>query len=196
MSVSLYYPVHLLIIDHPPGRNTGYKSFDPSQPCRKCWDKYSKSYSGPIIYAPWNDGPSNRQKPLFDLRSSAANPSLSLTRSLSSIVNQARNDLSSSSGASAARLHPPSPVYPSRPFPTPPPLPPRAQSSCITSPLNRSASSTWSPGGRPPSVVFRPGDPRIGGNLCWNCLGSGKTFGFLLLTNNTCDLCGGIGRLL
>ncbi|KAF9646514.1 hypothetical protein BDM02DRAFT_3188791 [Thelephora ganbajun] len=35
--------------------NTGYKSSDPSHPCRKCWEKYSKPYSGPIIYSSWND---------------------------------------------------------------------------------------------------------------------------------------------
>ena len=180
---------------HPPGRNTGYKAFDPSHPCRKCWDKYSKPYSGPIVYSSWNDGPSNRQRPLLNLRSAATNPSLSFSRSLSSIVNQARNDLSSSSSNPVRRSHPP-PSSPSRRFPIPPPLPPRPRSDFITAPVNRSTSSTFPRNGPPSSPVLRPGDPRIGGNLCWNCLGSGRTFGLLLLTNNTCNLCGGIGRVL
>ena len=188
-----FLSIHLL-----PGRNTGYKSFDPSHPCRKCWDKHSKSYSGPIIYASWNDGPSNRQRPLSNLRSTATNPSLSFTRSLSSIVNQARDDLSSSSANPARRSHPSpsSPVHPSRRFPVPPPLPARPRSESITTQVNRNTSSNWPRSPAPPPVSLRPGDPRIGGNLCWNCLGSGRTFGFLLLTNNTCDLCGGVGRLL
>ena len=189
MSVCLPAPVFPAPIDRLQGHNTGYKAFDPSHPCRKCWDKYSKPYSGPIIYASWNDGPSNRQRPLLNLRSAATNQSLSFSRSLSSIVNQVRNDLSSPAGSSAGRP-PSSPVYPSRRFPAPPPLPPRPRSDYFA-PAIRSTSAR-----PPPPAALQPGDPRIGGNLCCNCLGSGRTFGFLLLTNNTCDLCGGIGRLL
>ncbi|KAG8949449.1 hypothetical protein FRC04_008548 [Tulasnella sp. 424] len=39
---------------YPPGyfchkcNNTGYKSFDPSNPCSKCWSKYARDYSGPL----------------------------------------------------------------------------------------------------------------------------------------------------
>ena len=179
-------------VDRMPGRNTGYKSFDPSHPCRKCWDKYSKPYSGPIVYTSWNEGPSNRQRPLLNIRPSAANPSLSFSRSLSSIVNQARNDLYSFPGNSPRHSHPPPPP-PS--FPVPRPFPSRPQSGFITTSANRSPSPAWSRNGPSPPAVLRPGDPGIGGTPCWNCLGSGRTFGFLLLTNNTCDLCGGIGRL-
>ncbi|THH28365.1 hypothetical protein EUX98_g5816 [Antrodiella citrinella] len=34
--------------------NTGYKHFDPLNPCKKCWPKYSKEYSGAITYTPWS----------------------------------------------------------------------------------------------------------------------------------------------
>lgn len=182
-------------VDDMPGHNTGYKSFDPSHPCRRCWEKYSKPYSGPIVYSSWNDGPSNRQRPLSYLRSSATSPSLSPSRSLSSIANQVRNDLSSVPSNSDRRSHPPSSpaAYPPPRFPVPPPLPARPQSDYT---MNRSTSSAWTRNGPSSPPVLRPGDPRIGGNLCWNCHGSGRTFGFLLLTNNTCDLCGGVGRLL
>jgi len=178
---------------HVPGHNTGYKSFDPSNPCRKCWDKYSKPYSGPILYSSWNVGPSNRQRPLLNLRSSSTNPSLSLSRSVSSIVNRARDDLSSFSDR---RYLPPlsSPVYPPPRSPPPPPPPPRPD--YIPMSTSRSAPFNW-PRNPPQSPnIYRPGDPRIGGKPCWNCYGSGRTFGFLLLANNTCDVCGGIGRLL
>lgn len=33
------------------GQNTGYKQFDPSHPCRKCWERYGKSWSSPLAYA-------------------------------------------------------------------------------------------------------------------------------------------------
>ena len=185
------------LADYRLGNNTGYKSFDPSHPCRKCWERYSKPYSGPIIYASWNDGPSNRQRPLSNFRSSATNPSLS--RSISSIIDRARSDLYSFPDSSVRRSLPPpsSPVYPPRsPLPTTLPPRPRPQSDYVTTAMSRSISSTWPRNSPPSPPVLQPGDPRIGGNMCWNCNGSGRTFGFLLLTNNTCGLCNGIGRLL
>jgi len=181
--------------DRTPGHNTGYKSFDPSNPCRKCWDKYSKSYSGPIVYASWNGGPSNRQRPLLTPRSPATGSSPS--RSLSSILNQARNDISSIHGNPPGRSStPPSPaVFPPRPPLVPPPLPSRPQSDYFATSINRSSPSILRRNGPSSSLVVQPGDPRIGGNLCWNCLGSGRTLGFLLLSDRTCGVCGGIGRL-
>lgn len=60
--------------------NTGYKFNDPQHPCRKCWEKYSKPYSGALTYAPSSDasGPSSPsgagrytfQKPLPQIGSS------------------------------------------------------------------------------------------------------------------------------
>ena len=190
--------------DYTAGHNTGYKSFDPSHPCRKCWEKYSKPYSGPIIYASWNDGPSNRQRPLLNPRSSTSTPSLA--RSISSIVNQARNDLSSIADNPARRSLPPpsssSAVYPPRrshPSPFPPPLPPRPRSdfvrASVWSTSSSTSTSTCHRSAPPPTAVLRPGDPRIGGRPCWNCSGSGRTLGFLLLSDRMCDVCAGLGRL-
>ncbi|CDO70130.1 hypothetical protein BN946_scf184783.g14 [Trametes cinnabarina] len=34
--------------------NTGYKGYDPSHPCSRCWDKYAKPYSGVLAHAPWS----------------------------------------------------------------------------------------------------------------------------------------------
>ena len=135
----------------------------------------------------------------MNLRSSATNPPPSPSRSFSSVVDQARNNISSFPGSPAGPSHPPpsSAVYPPRFPPVPPPPPSQPQPNYTAPPpMNRSASSTWPRNGPPSPVVYRPGDPRIGGKLCWNCDGSGRTFGFLLLSDNSCDLCGGIGRLL
>ena len=33
------------------GHNTGYKSYDPSRPCKKCWSKYGKPFSGPLAFS-------------------------------------------------------------------------------------------------------------------------------------------------
>ena len=145
------------------------------------------------MYSSWSPGPSNRQRPLLNLRSSATDPSLS--RSITSIVNQVRNDLSSYPGNSARRSFSPpsSQVYPS---PVSPPLPPRPRSEYGMTPLNNRTSCTLPRNGGQPPVVVQPGDPRIGGRLCPNCFGAGRTFGFLLLNDRPCNACGGIGRLL
>lgn len=181
-----------------PGHNTGYKAYDPSNPCRKCWEKYSKPYSGPIIYTSWGPGPSNRQRPLLNLRSSPRDPSHSLSRSISSIVNQVRNDISSYPGNSARDSLSSSflQTYPTRNTSAPPPSSPRYRPGYISTSTNSRTSSTWPRNDLPPPVILQPGDPQIGGQLCWNCLGSGRTFGFLLLSERTCGVCRGTGRLL
>ena len=178
-----------------PGHNTGYKGGDPFNPCRKCWEKYSKPYSGPIVYSSWGPGPSNRQKPL---RSSGVDPSPSLSRSISSIVNQVRNDLSSYPGSLDRRSFSStsSQVYPSRNALFPPALPPRPRSEHIPTSVNNWSHSAHSRNGPPPPLVLQPGDPRLGGQLCWDCFGSGRTFGFLLLSERPCTVCRGTGRIL
>ena len=181
----------------PIGHNTGYKAYDPSNPCRKCWEKYSKPYSGPIAYSDWRSGPSNTQKPLLNLRSTTTDPSRSLNRSITSGVNQARNDLSSYPGNSARCSLPSasSQVYPYRNTSVPPSSP-RPQSNSTSTLLRTRSSSTWPRSGPSPPIVLQPGDPRIGGRLCRNCFGSGRTFGFLLLSERPCGVCCGTGRLL
>ncbi|PWN49231.1 hypothetical protein IE53DRAFT_388573 [Violaceomyces palustris] len=45
--------------------NTGYKHGDPTHPCRKCWDKYGKTFSGALQYSVGlNDSSVTLQKPL------------------------------------------------------------------------------------------------------------------------------------
>ncbi|KAG7450758.1 uncharacterized protein BT62DRAFT_928036 [Guyanagaster necrorhizus] len=48
-------------------RNTGYKQNDPSHPCRKCWAKYSKPFTGALTYtdfSPESRATGNFQRPL------------------------------------------------------------------------------------------------------------------------------------
>lgn len=45
----------------------------------------------------------------------------------------------------------------------------------------------------PPPMRVRPGDPRLGGNLCGRCRGSGVVH--FLLDEDLCPVCGGVGRL-
>ncbi|KAH8993014.1 hypothetical protein EDB92DRAFT_1796773 [Lactarius akahatsu] len=35
--------------------NTGYKNYDPSHPCRKCWDRYGKPFSSILASSPWGE---------------------------------------------------------------------------------------------------------------------------------------------
>lgn len=174
----------------------GLKGFETSHSCRKCWEKYSRPYSGPIVYTSWNDGPSNRQRPLLNLRS----PVTGLSRSGSSIVGQARNDFSSQPGNSAGHSypHPPPPPPPAfYPGQHPPPhLPPTHLPP--PPPRHPPPPMNHGPPSRGPStpLVLQPGDPRIGGKPCWNCSGTGRTLGFLLMSDRICDTCHGIGRLL
>ena len=44
------------------------------------------------------------------------------------------------------------------------------------------------------AVVYKAGDPRLGGRLCWQCEGTG-TVSFLIFDESTCEVCGGIGRV-
>lgn len=145
------------------GYNTGYKHYDPSRPCTKCWLKYSKPFTGPLAYSYSSSSTSsntqntNLQKPL--------------------------------------PLHVPGPnrrIAPS--------LPPRPGFQNYPSPpmggySNRGSSTALVSGygGPPPgAVVYSPGDPRIGGNLCWSCNGKGSVS--ILIDKIRCPVCGGCGR--
>ncbi|GJJ11688.1 hypothetical protein Clacol_005924 [Clathrus columnatus] len=60
-------------------KNVGYRNNDPSHPCMKCWNKYARSYSGALAYAPFpsaspngvsssSSSSSNFQRPLPKLQ--------------------------------------------------------------------------------------------------------------------------------
>ncbi|RPD64063.1 hypothetical protein L226DRAFT_460018 [Lentinus tigrinus ALCF2SS1-7] len=193
-------------------RNTGYRNYDPSHPCSRCWDKYAKPYAGAITCAPWtadgqasssSSGTFQRPLPVFRAPQAALHQQsaswsgpLPANAGLSRSATTSRVSQANSNGyPGASRTH----VVPIAGGVLP-----------MSSYLDRLGGvggrtvfppPSWpSPGGQsgtPPSsgnaVVYAPGDPRIGGRLCWRCGGRGKT-SFLIFDEETCSICGGVGR--
>lgn len=159
---------------------TCVKSFDPTHPCRKCWEKYSKPYTGVLVYAPRSF---QSQRPLPNLKP----PHLGQQNS------------QSQPSSSSSHLRPQSAYQPS-------PSPWEAYSGRVSStPCLGGPGAGWdyrpTPNvnftrGLPPpgSMVVKPGDPRIGGRLCWRCDGSGQV-SFLIFDVEPCPVCRGIGRI-
>ncbi|THH08551.1 hypothetical protein EW145_g2617 [Phellinidium pouzarii] len=149
------------------GLNTGYKNFDPSHPCRKCWERYAKPYGGAIMYAPRNQ---QSQRPLPSFRpphlrhqQSRSQPSLLHPPSPSS-------SLSRSQSAHRPGLCPSPNLrpggYPGRAVSNPGPgglFPPAPQLMQMPRPHVNLLRGQPPPG----STVVQPGDARIGGRLCW-----------------------------
>ncbi|KAK7686299.1 hypothetical protein QCA50_010523 [Cerrena zonata] len=208
----LVYP---LDFDCPKCHNTGFKSYDPSNPHKKCWTKFGKPFTGPITYAAWgstspSQGSTKFQRPLpsfkppqTTLRPSAklhrpsaslgafndpSNPGLSRSSSTSRIF----NGYPGASASSQSRVIP----TPGGGVPMSPYLDPLQQRG-YGSPMNTGSTPNIvsSYGARAPAgaPVVRPGDPRIGGHLCWRCGGKG-TVSFLIFDEDTCSICGGLGR--
>jgi len=144
------------------GQNTGYKNYDPSHPCRKCWDRFSKPFTSALASSPWGDHASG----------------------------------SGSQSQHNRTYQRPLPAFkpPQAQAQMPGHYPPRSPTG-VQSPNSRPIATPY--GGVPPpgSTVVLPGDPRIGGRLCWRCGGRGTT-PFLIFDEMTCETCGGIGRLV
>jgi len=196
--------------------NTGYKSFDPSNPCRKCWQKYARPYRGPLTYAPFSPSSSssqaagNLQRPLPLFKPPHAAP----LRPHSTCGYPGQNyrlsvppQPASPSGYPGQNYRlsvPPQSASPSGY--TPPPLPPRPQLQFLPppgpppmpfGPFPHSAPGSpiyAAPPPFPTPLIVPPGDPRIGGRLCWRCDGKGRV-SFLLFDSQICDVCRGAGRV-
>ncbi|KAF8888053.1 hypothetical protein BD779DRAFT_1672463 [Infundibulicybe gibba] len=147
--------------------NTGYKRNDPKNPCRKCWSKYAKPFSGALAYTPFSPPSASTPAP--------PSGSKSFQRPLP---------------YQAPPPIPPQQQY--RPPPGPsqhhynqPPYHPNA-------PRQFQHISAYAPP-PPGALVYPAGDPRIGGRLCWQCDGKGR-IGFLIF-EEACEACGGIGRV-
>ncbi|TFK28700.1 hypothetical protein FA15DRAFT_508417 [Coprinopsis marcescibilis] len=151
--------------------NIGYK-LPSMKPCKRCWPKYGKPFSGPLAYSfgdPSSANASNFQRPLPP-------------------------------GTQTSRPPPPPPRPIPVPSPPPPPRPGYGHSPYpamgVPAPpiIVQSGSSYGSHYGRPPgSVVYAAGDPRLGGRECWRCGGSG-TISLMIIDREQCSVCRGIGR--
>ncbi|KIJ21215.1 hypothetical protein PAXINDRAFT_160469 [Paxillus involutus ATCC 200175] len=168
-------------------RNTGYKNYDPSQPCRKCWEKYGKPYTGALAYTAWsstgNDPRMQRALPKFVPPhlagvESSPSPGLSLRGSLGRGFASTSQQSQFQHSRSISQPH-----LPLHPQPTGP-------SYYVVNPL-------LSMGSRPPvphAIPVSAGDHRLGGRLCRRCGGDGVRSMFLIDTT-TCESCGGTGRV-
>ncbi|KAG9308052.1 hypothetical protein JVU11DRAFT_12619 [Chiua virens] len=164
-------------------KNTGYKNYDPSHPCRKCWEKYGKPYSGALAYTNWSPSGNDPR----------------MQRPLPRFVPPQYSGLNAGSPSSSAYA----PQQSSSLFPPPPQHPHHhrsvSQPHSIRAPSGASyyVRNPLSPYGIPPvpeAIAVSPGDPRLGGRLCVRCGGSGVQT-FMLIDVTTCDNCGGTGRV-
>lgn len=154
------------------GHNVGYKQNDPSHPCRKCWQSFAKPFTGVITYSSFKSSSAGTgktfQRPLPLLRPPQAGPSRSGYPGSSEYARNIGAGQNSYSAPSPSGAYPPNvQMVPYSPY----------------------GSSQAPPG----SVVYSPGDPRLGGRLCYRCDGDGVTGGFLF--QDQCYVCGGVGRL-
>ncbi|KAJ7050706.1 hypothetical protein C8F01DRAFT_677169 [Mycena amicta] len=184
--------------------NTGYRHSDPSHPCRRCWDKYAKSYAGTLLVAPapspggssGNTHGATFQRPLLRLYAAGTRPlsadfySAPPSSSTSYAPPTNPHPSLSSSSSYAPPSHPPPPLS-TRGYPPPPQHP-----SFSTSSSSSFSSLGQYPGSRQPmpTSTLPPGDPRLGGALCWRCSGRGRV-SFLVFETLPCSACGGVGRV-
>ncbi|KXN90351.1 Proline-rich protein HUA1, partial [Leucoagaricus sp. SymC.cos] len=147
--------------------NTGYKHYDPLRFCKKCWSKYGKPFSGPLAYSYASSSASSNTQ------------NINLQRPLPDVSSRL-------SGQSRYQ---------------PPPVPPRRAS--FNGMRSASPGGYYNQGpvinslprsGAPPqgAIIYQPGDPRLGGDLCWSCNGKGRMS--ILIDVIRCPICGGCGR--
>ncbi|KDQ54224.1 hypothetical protein JAAARDRAFT_209380 [Jaapia argillacea MUCL 33604] len=189
--------------------NTGYKERDPTHPCSKCWEKYSKPYTSAIAYSPWTPSakdpryqrplPPNWLRPGHGQRADGQRGFGSFLDEIMGGVDGRMNGNGMSRSRSDSGRPRSTPGLVSPPPPTHPYLQPLGASSSYSS---RSQPSSRMPGSYsaapvtrlpPGAPVVQPGDPRIGGRLCRNCGGEGVVRFFIL--EDRCDVCGGLGRV-
>ncbi|KZT64406.1 hypothetical protein DAEQUDRAFT_718095 [Daedalea quercina L-15889] len=163
--------------------NVGYRNNDPSTPCYKCWERYARPFAGPLTSMDWKAAyaPSNArlayQRPLPRFTP----PHLSGIYAPASRASSLARPSGGYAGGSSSRIIPaagggiPMGLY-------------------LDSAQGRPSPTVRVAENPPPgATVLRPGDPRLGGRLCWRCGGSGITT-FLIFDEQTCSVCDGVGR--
>ncbi|EDR13924.1 uncharacterized protein LACBIDRAFT_305132 [Laccaria bicolor S238N-H82] len=172
--------------------NTGYKSNDPLNPCKKCWGKHAKPFTGPLVYASFSgpDATGNFQRPLPAQSHSSHSRNTLTKNSRPPSGTGASSQASSSSGYNPTYISPPPPPVPYPPNVNVPH--PSTPNPNVPYPPNISYPSRNGP--PPGAVVYTSGDPRLGGRLCWRCDGRGSV-SFMLFDRETCTTCGGVGRV-
>ncbi|KAG7093620.1 hypothetical protein E1B28_007284 [Marasmius oreades] len=157
--------------------NIGYKKADPRHPCKKCWSKYAKPFAGALSYSDFSPNASTGSGTTFQKPLPMQNPAQP--------VGPGPSNGYPGAAAHYQQSHPPPiPFHTSFPPHRPPP------------PLQHPSIVVTGPGYRPyppGSIVYKPGDARIGGQMCWKCDGDGMVD--MLFWEDRCDVCGGTGRI-
>lgn len=202
-------------------RNTGYKHDDPSHPCRTCWKKYGRPYTGAVASS-WPrqgaagplgttlDEASNFQRPLrmFSGPADAATgpPVLNTSWTQPGLIRhggQANHQHHWPQAQAYPTQLPPPPAQgdfkasASSPPPIPPPHQPYVQPHTFWQPTGPGPIIPVSPYDRPPpgAHVVHAGDPRLGGLPCPECYGYGYVESFWGFDTKNCWRCQGIGRI-
>ncbi|WWD19097.1 hypothetical protein CI109_103555 [Kwoniella shandongensis] len=170
--------------------NTGYKANDPSNPHETDWRKYGKPYNSALSHS-------------FAISTNpSSNPS---TISSSNFQRPLPTYNAPPPQIANGNIPPPPPshqgkwnTYPGQMAPPPPPPPPMMMHP--PPPLHAMPGQQIfvqaTAGPVPPgALVVGPGDPRIGGRLCWRCSGSGREISFFGFDDGRCYECRGLGRL-
>ncbi|WVQ74917.1 hypothetical protein IAR50_004525 [Cryptococcus sp. DSM 104548] len=177
--------------------NTGYKANDPSNPHETDWKKFGRVYNSTLAHSYTQSitglhMADNYQKPLPSY-APAGSPA----------------PFGSSSGQYSHLPPPPSDskwsTYPgqgqgprqghSHLPPPPPPQHPQQYQYQHPAPGQQIFVQRTAGMAPPGALVVAPGDPRIGGRLCWRCNGSGKEILFFGFDEGRCSSCSGLGRL-
>ena len=143
---------------------------DPSHPCKRCWRHHARAYSASLSQLDWNEVVDmNLQRPISDL----------------DVVSRS---VLTSEPPGTSRSQSTQPINVRAP-------PPNFGIGSLGPTGNAGQGPVqWRQDTPTGSVVYEPGDPRIGGRLCPRCHGSGRTRLFILEIE-TCNLCSGIGRV-
>ncbi|SDA02826.1 BZ3500_MvSof-1268-A1-R1_Chr11-1g03176 [Microbotryum saponariae] len=194
----------------PKCHNTGYKPFvgrggdDPNHPCRKCWEKFGRPFTGAIrIAATSTPTPPNYQRPLRPSYrpptgiqfGGGVYPGAAYRQAQRpGMMQQQATAMGNTYGQPNATFNPPSRIHVTHQ----PPIGGGAVGTFGQILLLTAHFAVLEPelirSHYNPLAVFRPGDPRLGGMRCYRCGGEGTTWG-IFFQEETCDLCRGVGRL-
>ncbi|GMK53598.1 hypothetical protein CspeluHIS016_0101840 [Cutaneotrichosporon spelunceum] len=149
--------------------NTGYKGANPRSPCSSDWRKYGRPFSGALA-ASYAAPPAGGNMSVVGANN--------FQQPLPAGGQQNNMPLLSHHGGGG---------YPGQHAYRPPP--PRPQMR----PPPPQMRHTYAP--PPGALVVQPGDPRIGGQLCYQCGGTGRELSLFLFDDGPCHRCRGVGRI-
>lgn len=203
---------------------TGYVNRNPLKPCKSCWHRYGKAYTGAVknayeqggahgyfadkriqqplqFYTPMQSHafhpptprPTQAFSPSFGTQppsGPSSRPDVYPEDQHSSVP--PRYDVVSHTSSEKPLMQQDYPLYA-------PPPPPRPMPCYAPPPPGAAPLVDWY-GYQPPpgAVAVMPGDPRIGGTLCYKCGGTGNANDLFSLfgLDDECNTCGGAGRIM